>query len=115
MAAHPPSDRPEPSVHVQENAARTTHSVREALRAVIDPEIGLDIVTLGLVYDVRVEDGRARVEYTVTTAGCPLQGLIHHAVTDAVEAVPGVTESDIQLVWDPPWTPDLVEDGAWDR
>lgn len=102
-------------MHVQENAQPTTDSVREALRSVIDPEIGLDIVTLGLVYDVQVEGGRTRVEYTLTTAGCPLQGLIHHAVTDAVNAVPGVTESDVHLVWDPPWTPDFIEDGAWDR
>jgi metal-sulfur cluster biosynthetic enzyme len=87
--------------------------VREALRQVIDPEVGLDIVTLGLVYDVHVSDDVVLVRYTLTTPGCPLAGYIREAIVHEVSAVLGGRRLDAQVIWEPRWSPDRIEGGAW--
>lgn len=78
----------------------------QALARVLDPEIGLDIVALGLVYGVQVRDGRVQVRMTMTSAACPMGDMIVDDAQAALARVlpPGV-EADITLVWDPPWSP----------
>ncbi len=83
--------------------------VLEALKAVIDPEIGVNIVDLGLIYDLQIGGGGVvKIEMTLTTPGCPLHAAIHDAVHRALEPVPGVREVALDLVWAPPWTPEMI-------
>ncbi len=82
--------------------------LREMLREVIDPEIGLNIVDLGLVYDVRLAGGLAVVRMTLTTPGCPLGGYIDDAIRQCLWGAPGVGEVDVQIVWEPAWDPDVM-------
>ena len=84
-------------------------AVREALRQVEDPEAGMNIVDLGLVYLVEVRPEAVRVDMTMTTAACPMADMIVEQAHAAVAAlVPGGTSVDVRLVWDPPWTPDKM-------
>lgn len=84
----------------------------DLLREVIDPELGVNIVDLGLVYDVRVADGVAAVRMTMTTPGCPLGGYLDDAVRDCLWGAPGVEDVDVRIVWDPPWRPEMMSDAA---
>lgn len=84
-------------------------AVREALRAVDDPEAGMNIVDLGLVYGIEIGERAVRVDVTMTTAACPMADLIVDQTRDAIRAlVPEDAEVDVRLVWDPPWTPDKM-------
>lgn len=84
-------------------------AVREALRQVEDPEAGMNIVDLGLVYLIEVAPDAVRVDMTMTTAACPMTDMIVDHARDAVTAlVPEGTLVDVRLVWDPPWTPDKM-------
>ena len=80
-----------------------------SLRAVLDPELGMSIVDLGLVYGVEARDATVRVTMTLTTPGCPLHGAMTGWVRQAVMLVPGVESVEVQLTFDPPWTPERVE------
>ncbi|HEU5417527.1 MAG TPA: metal-sulfur cluster assembly factor [Streptosporangiaceae bacterium] len=83
--------------------------LRELLCEVIDPEIGINIVDLGLVYDVRLSaDGAAAVVMTLTTPGCPLGGYIEDSIRETLWGTPGVTGLDVQIVWEPPWEPERM-------
>jgi metal-sulfur cluster biosynthetic enzyme len=84
-------------------------AVREALRRVEDPEAGMNIVDLGLVYVVDVEARAVRVDMTMTTAACPMADMIVGEAREAIAAIsPEGTAVDSRLVWDPPWTPDKM-------
>lgn len=86
-----------------------TDQVTTALRTVTDPELGINIVDLGLVYDVAVEDGAAKVTMTLTSPGCPAGGQILGGAKDAAESVDGVDEAEVSLVWKPFWTPERID------
>ena len=83
----------------------TREQVVQALGSVFDPELGLSIVDLGLVYDVTIEEGRVRILMTLTAPGCPIRDTMSEWVRRAVEAVPGVAQVDVAVTFDPPWTP----------
>ena len=84
----------------------TGDDVHEALREVIDPELGLDIVSLGLVYRVTVDpDGDAVVSMTLTTPYCPMGPMLESQVHSATQFLPGIRDVKVDLIWDPPWDP----------
>ncbi|MEF3303643.1 metal-sulfur cluster assembly factor [Paenibacillus sp. GYB003] len=85
----------------------------ERLEQVLDPEVGVNIVDLGLVYDVKVDEaGKATVEMTLTIPECPLADQIVEDVKTAAKETPGVKDVDVRLVWEPKWTPAKMNDKA---
>ena len=86
--------------------------VLEVLRQVEDPELGMDIVDLGLLYDVEIEGSKVKVLYSLTSMGCPAGPLIAGDIDRAAREVPGVEDVDLELTFDPPWTPDRMSDDA---
>jgi len=83
--------------------------IRDALRVVIDPELGHNIVDLGLIYDISVADGAVRITMTATSPGCPATGFLKEGVETAVACVPGVESADVIMTFEPPWTATLIE------
>ena len=90
----------------------TRDEVIEALRQVEDPELGMDIVDLGLLYDVEVDGPRVKVTHSLTSMGCPVGPLIQEDINRVTRELPGVEDVDVELTWDPPWTPDKMSDDA---
>jgi metal-sulfur cluster biosynthetic enzyme len=86
--------------------------VVEALHGVEDPELGMDIVELGLMYDVEVDGPNVKVLYSLTSMGCPAGAMIADGILEAVQSVPGVEGVETELTFDPPWTPDRMSDDA---
>lgn len=84
----------------------------DALRGVIDPEVGLDIVTMGLVFDVKLENGEARVTHTLTTRGCPMEDILTSGMQAALAAVPGIDRVVPILVWEPAWHPGMIAEDS---
>lgn len=93
----------------------TPEEVRDALRGVIDPELGANIVELGLIYDVQVIGAHVFVTMTLTTPLCPMNEMIPDAVRQAVGALPGVGAVDVALVWTPVWEPQMISRELKDR
>ncbi len=79
--------------------------VRETLRTVVDPELGISIVDLGLVYGIVIEDSNVTIKLTLTSPACPLGAVIQGQAHTAVKKLPWVKETKIELVWSPPWNP----------
>lgn len=82
----------------------------EALKEVYDPEIPINIVDLGLIYGVEIQDGKVKIKMTLTAPGCPLAASIAEAVKYRVMDVEGVESVDVELVWDPPWNPSMISE-----
>ena len=93
--------------------ARLTDEIVGALKTVYDPEIPADIYELGLIYKVGIDDDRmVNIEMTLTTPNCPSAEELPQQVENAVAAVPGVREANVNIVWDPPWDPSCMSDEA---
>ena len=90
----------------------TKEEVVEALREVEDPELGMDIVELGLMYDVEIDGPKVKVIHSLTSLGCPAGPMIQEGIHDAAASVPGVEDVEVELTWDPPWTPDRMSEDA---
>ena len=90
----------------------TKDDVVEALRQVEDPELGMDIVELGLFYDAEIDGGKVHVMHTLTSLGCPVGPMIQEDIHRVVAELPGVEEVEVELTWDPPWSPDRMSEDA---
>ncbi len=90
----------------------TREEVVEALRSVEDPELGMDIVELGLFYDVEIEGPKVKVIHSLTSMGCPAGPMIQQDIHTVVSSIEGVDEVETELTWDPPWTPERMSDDA---
>jgi metal-sulfur cluster biosynthetic enzyme len=80
----------------------------QALERVVDPELGVDAVSLGLIYRVSVENGSASVDMTMTSVGCPVAEQLLLEAQNEVLKVPGIERAKVNLVWSPPWTPEMM-------
>lgn len=88
----------------------TKDQVLESLKTVIDPELHINIVDLGLIYDVQISGSTVEITMTLTTPGCPLSMVFEEWIPDAVKKIKGVEHVTIDLVWEPPWDPDKISD-----
>ena len=102
-----PSDRQSPPEDALPPLSRSR--IAEALRGVIDPEVGMNIVDLGLLYDLEIDDRAVTVRLTMTTPACPMSGYIRQEVGLALQRVPGLKRGITELVWDPPWNPQMMD------
>jgi metal-sulfur cluster biosynthetic enzyme len=115
--ANSPTDMPHAQVHVDDVPARagdvTKERVLDALKQVYDPELGINIVDLGLVYEVQVqEDGSVDILYSLTTMGCPIGPLIEDQMRAFLAPIDGIGEVRPELVFRPPWSPELMSEEA---
>ncbi|MGH7561642.1 MAG: metal-sulfur cluster assembly factor [Gemmatimonadales bacterium] len=105
-----PESPPSPSESSASSSPPTPEAVRKALRAVKDPELGLNIIDIGLVYDIAVSpEGEVHVQMTLTSPGCPAGPEILQDAKLVVEDMEGVRSAEIELVWEPYWTPDRMD------
>jgi len=93
-------------------AESTEEAVLEALKEVIDPELGINIVDLGLVYDIAIEGEAVSITYTLTTMGCPIGPLIEEQMAKSLADVPGIERVDAEMVLRPPWSPEMMSEEA---
>lgn len=93
----------------QEELKRLEDAIREALRIVMDPELGINLVDLGMIYEISVGDnGDVAIKMTTTTRGCPAASFLTQAAQTCIEAVPGVGQVSVELTYEPEWTPDMA-------
>lgn len=100
------------SGHVKMPPMATVDEVTDVLRDVIDPELGLDFVELGLIYDVEIEDGTVRITYTLTSPGCPIGPQVSEQIEEFVGELDGVVDVQPTMTFSPPWTPDRMSEDA---
>jgi metal-sulfur cluster biosynthetic enzyme len=95
-----------------DNSTVTVEDVMDALTNVIDPELGLDFVELGLIYEVQVDDGDVHVTFTLTTPGCPIGPQVTEQIEEFVGELDGVRSIESEMVFVPPWSPDKMTEDA---
>ncbi|MBS1880409.1 MAG: metal-sulfur cluster assembly factor [Actinobacteria bacterium] len=107
-----PTPDPAPAPPESHSEKATEEDVYEALEEVIDPELGLDFVSLGLVYDVVIENEEVFVTFTLTTPACPIGPQVSEQMREFVGDLPGVSAVHPKMVFDPAWTPEMMTDDA---
>jgi FeS assembly SUF system protein len=113
MDDSPTTDADTPSTALAREPEAIRQRVIDALHGCYDPEIPVDIYELGLIYDIEVDNaGAVHIEMTLTSPACPVAGSLPPEVEQKVRAVVGVTSAQVDVVWDPPWTPDLMSEAA---
>ena len=88
------------------------NKIIEEIRKIYDPEIPVNIYELGLIYDIKVEGNKAKIEMTLTSPNCPVAESLPKDVKDGAMQVEGIEDVDLELVWDPPWNKDMMSDAA---
>ncbi len=88
--------------------------LRLVLKDVYDPELGINIIDLGLVYDIHIDGGKVYIKMTLTTPGCPIGPMLMADIKNILMPFDGVEDIEIEFVWSPPWTPDMMSDEAKD-
>lgn len=96
----------------QNDTALTENQVIDALRECYDPEIPVNLVDLGLIYEVKIIEDWVGVKMTLTTPGCGMSGMISQQVRNRLLRLPGVKDADVRIVWEPAWSPSRMSDGA---
>jgi metal-sulfur cluster biosynthetic enzyme len=110
-----PVDQPDDAERVvagTSEANPTVEDVMDALANVIDPELGLDFVELGLIYGVEVDDGHVQVTFTLTTPGCPIGPQVNEQIEEFVGELDGVKTVESEMVFTPPWSPERMSEDA---
>jgi metal-sulfur cluster biosynthetic enzyme len=92
--------------------APTREQVVQALSGVFDPELGMSVVELGLIYSIEIVNGAVSIAMTLTAPGCPVHDVMPGWIRQAVTAVPGVESVDVRITFEPPWTPDRINAGG---
>lgn len=111
----PPAGDTMTGVELDDDGHPTPEAMRSALKAVLDPEIGINIVDLGLVYGVEAADRAAKVTMTLTSMGCPLTELLHQQCTLVLTRLPNIDDADVEFTFSPPWSTDMISDEARDE
>jgi metal-sulfur cluster biosynthetic enzyme len=101
-----------PAAAAGNGAGDLRDQVTEALRNVHDPELGINIVDLGLVYDVRIEGDTVHIDYTLTTMGCPIGPMIEEEIKRMLEPIEGIDQVEAEMTLTPPWTPEKMSEEA---
>ena len=109
---HPPNMQAGTAIFIHLWPMVSIEDVNDALREVIDPELGLDFVELGLIYDVSVEGGTVTVTYTLTSPGCPIGPQVAEQIEEFVSELEGVEDVQSTMTFSPPWTPELMSEDA---
>jgi len=87
-------------------------AVIEAIRKVFDPEIPVNVYDIGLIYEVKITGEEAAIRMTLTSPNCPVAETLPLEVQDAAESVDGIVRAEVKIVWDPPWTPEMMSEAA---
>jgi metal-sulfur cluster biosynthetic enzyme len=95
--------------------APTREQIVQAMGGVLDPELGMSVVELGLIYDIEIVNGAVTITMTLTAPGCPVHDVMPAWIRQALMAVPGVEAVDVRITFDPPWTPERIKLGPENR